>query len=505
MNNELFKKMDESISISLENSIISSIKSNIFPPKCYEKFDEEKYKNYNLTIVQSIYNIVVKNFIYDKATNFNSQLELIQEYNSGVNILNLSKKYSLPPLYLLNIILKKKYNHDIKYINKNKQILNERDYQSFILCKKKDIYTLEQKIDKNNLISKEYVKQYLYKNNIKFIENEYWFDLVDKINQYKWILYTNDYGSCLKKKYNDNFDYNYNQIQSIYPNSNGIIFYLNNFCSKLQDSSSNLLFYLNIENQKIPNIINIDIGKQGDFYKFGIESKTDKVTHHNYYKYYPIFLESYRKIIKSNKKNYGMLEIGINHYRSLKLWMKYFPESYIYGIDIGFEDEGKNYNIFKCDQSNLSQLISVSNKILLDNREIFFIIDDGSHHPLHQISTFNLFFDKLLSYGGCYIIEDIETSYWSKNNIYGYKTDFGYKNTNSAIEITKNFIDDINGEFLTNENKQNHNNKIKSIVSDSTRNLISGIFYGQNNIIIMKKTLDDLDMNYREYRYKDNL
>jgi len=56
--------------------------------------------------------------------------------------------------------------------------------------------------------------------------------------------------------------------------------------------------------------------------------------------FFPQFIDKFR-----NKKG-GMLEIGIFNYASLNLWLKYFTEFQIYGIDIAFEDKGERYEIF---------------------------------------------------------------------------------------------------------------------------------------------------------------
>ena len=240
-----------------------------------------------------------------------------------------------------------------------------------------------------------------------------------------------------------------------------------------------------------------NIQKYGDFAKIGFKYKTDKVTHHNYYKIYPEYLEKYRKI-----KNMAMLEIGVDKSRSLYLWLDYFPNAFIYGIDIDAKESGDRYKVFKCDQSDLTQLEETKNKILNQKRDIFFIIDDGSHVSEHQILTFNNYFDTLLVNGGCYIIEDIETSYWTKNDIYGYKTNYGYHNKKSIIEIFKNVVDDINNEFLTNENKQKQEQNIGKIIPLSIRKMIKTITFGKNCIIIMKKDRMENDV---EYRFSSNL
>ena len=498
------------INLNDENKIIENITSKLKFPECFDKSFGNELNFDDLLIIKTLIRIIVKNIIFTNASDFNSHDELIQDYKNKINIMDLSKKYKLAPLYLLNIIFKKKYSHSIIYINKNKNIMNDYDYNSFTKAKSHDDYTLEPNIymNKDWLEYKEYIKHFLYKLKIKFIEHDYWFEISDSINnKLKWICFSNDYGACLEKKYSNELNKNIDFLTNKYNMYQGIIFYSNNFCDNL-DTTNWISVYLSFDKKIISmkNFINLDTTKQGDFYKFGIQSKTDKVTHHNYYKYYPLFLEKYRELIKSKSKySHAMIEIGINHYRSLKLWEKYFPSAYIYGLDIGFKDKKNHYEIFQCDQSNLNELEKVSDKIIDENKEIFFIIDDGSHHPAHQLMTFDLFFDKLLCYGGCYIIEDIETSYWSKNDIYGYETNFGYLNEKSAIEQTKNLIDDINGEFMNQTNKNIQDDKFKNLISKSTRNLISGIFYGQNNIIILKKTLDDLDMGKREYRFGENL
>ena len=45
------------------------------------------------------------------------------------------------------------------------------------------------------------------------------------------------------------------------------------------------------------------------------------------------------------------------------------------------------------------------------DKPVFAIIDDGSHIPQHQVSTFDLLFRQVLLPGGTYIVEDIETRY----------------------------------------------------------------------------------------------
>ena len=156
--------------------------------------------------------------------------------------------------------------------------------------------------------------------------------------------------------------------------------------------------------------------KDADFYKFGDQSKTDKIFHHAYHRFYPRFIEHYRKL---PDKGMAMLEIGLESMKSIPLWTNYFPKAFIYGIDIGFSEIGDRYRIFQADQSDRSKLEDiVKNKI---NKAIFLIVDDGSHVPEHQVLSFDYLFEHLLLPGGTYIVEDIETSYWRKNGLYGYE------------------------------------------------------------------------------------
>lgn len=216
-------------------------------------------------------------------------------------------------------------------------------------------------------------------------------------------------------------------------------------------------------------------------YDIGLKYQTDKVTHHEYHQIYDFFLKS----LYNNEGS--ILEIGIDSGKSLKLWLELFPNAYIYGMDIGLNYSGDRYNIFKGDQSKESDLNIVKDAI--KDKGLFFINDDGSHIPEHQLLTFNILFP-LLCEGGIYIIEDIETSYWTKNGLYGYETRYGYKNPNSIVEIFKEVADSVNSEFILENTsiKVQHCEKIGSIT------------FSRNCIIILKKSAQQ-----RSYRFLGNL
>jgi len=245
------------------------------------------------------------------------------------------------------------------------------------------------------------------------------------------------------------------------------------------------------------------ITSEGDLAVIGRRCKTDKVSHHGYYRFYPRFLEHLRSPSVCGGR--GMLEIGIDESHSLETWLQYFPKSFIYGIDIGVELDGERHRIFQADQSDREQLKSITEKRI--KHEIFFIIDDGSHVPEHQVLSFDYLFDALLQPGGTYIIEDIETSYWTKNGLYGYETRYGYKHGKSCIEAFKELADDVNWEFMTGERRAEHlSSPLGKLISAKTRAEVATVTFGMNCIVLTKKTPEEKELfDERQYRFKKNL
>ena len=236
-----------------------------------------------------------------------------------------------------------------------------------------------------------------------------------------------------------------------------------------------------------------DTSLQGDFAKIALNCVTDKVSHHGYHRFYPRFLET----IKYDMKGKGMLEIGINQIDAIDLWRKYFPKVFIYGVDIGIpETKGDDYHVFCGDQSDMKKMESIISEI---SHPIPFIIDDGSHLPSHQIMCFNYLFRELLSPGGIYIIEDIETSYWNKErNLYGRD----FQNDPSVIDVFQTVINNINEEFIHEEKR----NTDGTLISLETRKEIQSVTFGMNCIIITKKTLEDKERyDNRKYRFGERL
>ncbi|MCL2283458.1 MAG: class I SAM-dependent methyltransferase [Fibromonadales bacterium] len=138
-----------------------------------------------------------------------------------------------------------------------------------------------------------------------------------------------------------------------------------------------------------------------------------------------------------------MLEIGVQNGGSLEIWKKYLPpNSDIHGVDIN-----EKCLLLKFDDSISFHLGSATDNNFMEKTfgDIQFdvIIDDGSHICKDVIQTFDYLFPKMKN-GGCYIVEDMHTSYWKE---YGGEQD----SKESSIEYFKRLIDiGINRDYVRN-------------------------------------------------------
>tara|TARA_X000001382_G_scaffold119557_3_gene100450 strand:- start:595 stop:1212 length:618 start_codon:yes stop_codon:yes gene_type:complete len=147
---------------------------------------------------------------------------------------------------------------------------------------------------------------------------------------------------------------------------------------------------------------------------------TDKGNPHTYIEYYDKMFSGCRE------EQINLLEIGVFHGESMKLWSKYFTNVNLYGIDIFTRTEGnkkldinyvngnlKGYDVQldvvdSCSES--SDRKKIRDEYLSQFEDGFFdiIIDDGQHNSESQTLTYNNFKNKV-SKGGLYIIEDIKS------------------------------------------------------------------------------------------------
>jgi hypothetical protein len=115
-------------------------------------------------------------------------------------------------------------------------------------------------------------------------------------------------------------------------------------------------------------------------------------------------------------KRIKLLEIGLGRHgkrlggESLNAWQAYFPFAKIIGCDILDKTSLRTFRtkIYSVDQSSKVQLEELCKK----ETAFDIIIDDGSHFNAHQICAFETLIGNLTS-EGIYIIEDVQTSFWS--------------------------------------------------------------------------------------------
>ena len=224
---------------------------------------------------------------------------------------------------------------------------------------------------------------------------------------------------------------------------------------------------------------------------------TNKITGHGYHRFYDIFLQP----MKNHK--FHLLELGVNKLGSLLMWTSYFKNAKIFGFDKGKEldltfikpEIKKNIKLIRGDHSkieDLKNLVKITGKCKL-------IIDDGSHVPEHQLLNFNYLFKHCLKPGGVYIIEDIETSYWTNGHLYNYEIRAGYKKKNNVVQIFKDICDIVNYPFLLPKNKTDII-KSSSILSENINEIIM-ISFGTNCIIIKKRD-DKVNKEFNRVNYK---
>ena len=184
----------------------------------------------------------------------------------------------------------------------------------------------------------------------------------------------------------------------------------------------------------------------------------------HYFEIYERYFEKYRG------KEVNILEIGISHGGSIKMWKKYFGSGLnLYSIDINeeckkFEEEG--VKVFIGSQDDPIFLNQVSGQL----PELDIIIDDGGHFMNQQILSFELLFYKLKQ-SGIYLVEDTHTSYWRYYN-------GGFKKRSSFVEFSKSLVDVLYDGHLAPR---------KFNISDEIRKNINSITFYDSIVIFEKK------------------
>jgi hypothetical protein len=145
--------------------------------------------------------------------------------------------------------------------------------------------------------------------------------------------------------------------------------------------------------------------------EIGLETGTDKSSrHHDYLGFYELALRGQSKIDR-------LLEIGVDHGASVRMWHEFLPNAQIVGMDVNqtaTAHAGERIAIEignQADPATLRRLVGAHGPFDV-------IVDDGSHIWSHQIVSFETLFPSLAP-GGLYILEDVHTSYGALAEAHG--------------------------------------------------------------------------------------
>lgn len=131
-----------------------------------------------------------------------------------------------------------------------------------------------------------------------------------------------------------------------------------------------------------------------------------------------------------------VLEFGVSQGGSLQMWRDYFGRgAKIHGVDINpkcKDLETRHGKIFIGDQEDRGFLRSIIDEV----GPVDVLIEDGGHHPLQQINTFEEFYPTMTE-DGVFLIEDLHTSYWRRYS-------GGIKQPGTFMEYAKDLTDQLN-------------------------------------------------------------
>lgn len=175
-----------------------------------------------------------------------------------------------------------------------------------------------------------------------------------------------------------------------------------------------------------------------------IKYGSDKHGHHYYCDHYERHLGKFRN------DTILLIELGIGGYHypdrggaGLKMWVEYFKNARIAGVDI-HEKTGLSttqIRIFKGSQDDPA----LAQRIIDQDGRPSIVVDDASHINRLTIRSFELFFP-LLAPGGVYCVEDIESSWWEEHGFDGCR-DMGNYSFPSTVNFFRWLINSVNTKY----------------------------------------------------------
>ena len=154
---------------------------------------------------------------------------------------------------------------------------------------------------------------------------------------------------------------------------------------------------------------------------------------HKWMHYFEIY---HRHFQRFRDEPITLLEFGVNQGGSMLMWADYFhDDSRIVGVDIDErcrQFEGGNVSIEIGDQEDRTFLRELAAK----HGPFDVVVEDGGHSMGQQIASFEEIYPAMTT-DGCFLIEDLHTSYWPP---YGG----GYRKPGTFIEYAKGLSDQLN-------------------------------------------------------------
>ena len=138
--------------------------------------------------------------------------------------------------------------------------------------------------------------------------------------------------------------------------------------------------------------------------------RTDKNTSHSYLPLYQTLLEGKKETAKN------VLEVGIYHGGSIKLWSDFFLNATVYGLDIMnnslvWEGIQNNDKIKLYTSYDAYDEITFKLNFLCKGIKFDFMLDDGPH-SLDSMKKFIKLYSQIMSDDGILIIEDVQSFDW---------------------------------------------------------------------------------------------
>ena len=189
-----------------------------------------------------------------------------------------------------------------------------------------------------------------------------------------------------------------------------------------------------------------------------------------YHSYHEEYSKRFNSIRHSVKK---ILEIGVFRGHSMLMWQKYFPNAQIYGIDIDYSPHNfginakdlckneKRIKLFEFDACSKSNVEYLKTELGI-NFDI--IIDDGSHHPFHQLFSL-INYSEFIKTDGYLVVEDVFMNKMFDNSFLDY-----FNEPLKLFKKDKFFFDEIienkSFDFISNGFTKSEENKFNSIMND---------------------------------------